>query len=381
MRRAIGAALGFAFAALALGIFGVSPTEAAVFTVNDTVDAVDVNPGDGICATAAGTCSLRAAVQETNALPGPDTIIVPAGTYALTIPGADEEAAATGDLDVTDVLVIQGAGAGTTIVDGAGLDRLFDVHPPASTSSSLLAPASVSSQPYSRLAVEQAVSELLAALAKELANPSATTRAATASSALLAPADQSARPSLRLSGLTLQNGSADSSGGAVSAINADLSIADCVVENNDATGPGGGVFVAPGSGGSGSSLAITRTVIQHNQAGPGPVGAFQHFGGGMAFFGTPGSATISDSEVDDNNGVAIGFLQAVGLIERTGIRRNSGGGLADGFSEGFGRAIIKESTIQDNQGDGILNTLSPIDVIASTISGNQGLAVYNDQSN
>src|SRR5271157_5577787 len=144
------------FAAIVLGILGVSTAHAAVFTVNDTTDAVDVNPGDGICATAAGTCSLRAAVQETNALPGPDTIVVPAGTYALTIPGVDEEAAATGDLDVTDVLVIQGAGA-TTIVDGGGLYRLFDVHPPVSTSSSLLAPASVSSQPYSRLAVEQAV--------------------------------------------------------------------------------------------------------------------------------------------------------------------------------------------------------------------------------
>jgi len=37
------------------------------FVVNSTVDAPDVNPGDGICADANGNCTLRAAIQEGNA--------------------------------------------------------------------------------------------------------------------------------------------------------------------------------------------------------------------------------------------------------------------------------------------------------------------------
>ena len=43
-------------------------------------------PGDGVCADAGGACTLRAAIEETNALPGADAIVVPAGAYLLTVP-------------------------------------------------------------------------------------------------------------------------------------------------------------------------------------------------------------------------------------------------------------------------------------------------------
>src|SRR5690349_19173169 len=93
-----------------------SAASAATFTVNSNSDAVDATPGDGICKTAASTCTLRAAIQESNKLAGADTVIVPAGTYTLTIAGRGETAAATGDLDITDSLTITGAGAAATIV-------------------------------------------------------------------------------------------------------------------------------------------------------------------------------------------------------------------------------------------------------------------------
>ena len=47
---------------------------APIFTVNADGDAPDANPGDGICATAAGTCTFLAAVEESNALPETDTL-------------------------------------------------------------------------------------------------------------------------------------------------------------------------------------------------------------------------------------------------------------------------------------------------------------------
>ena len=101
----------------------------ATFTVNSTVDAVDVNPGDGVCETAVGNnvCTLRAAVMETNALNGSDIISLPANTYALAISGQDEDASATGDIDILDDLTINGANATTTIVDGLSLDRVFHI--------------------------------------------------------------------------------------------------------------------------------------------------------------------------------------------------------------------------------------------------------------
>ena len=58
---------------------------------------------------------------------GSNTIIVPAGTFKLTIPGANEDADATGDLDVKGKITIKGASATSTIVNGNGLDRVFEI--------------------------------------------------------------------------------------------------------------------------------------------------------------------------------------------------------------------------------------------------------------
>jgi CSLREA domain-containing protein len=103
----------------------------ASFNVDNFADAVDANPGDGSCATSGGSCTLRAAIQEANALAGEDTVILPPGTYTLTITGRDEDTAATGDLDITANLIISGTGSGMTVIDGNGLDRV--IHVPLST--------------------------------------------------------------------------------------------------------------------------------------------------------------------------------------------------------------------------------------------------------
>jgi predicted outer membrane repeat protein len=121
-------------AVAALAALAGSPRDAAAvnFNVNDTTDLVDAAPGDGACATAAATCTLRAAVQEANALAGADQITLAAATYALTLNGAGENAAATGDLDITSNLTINGVivGAAMTTIDAGNLaprDRVFHV--------------------------------------------------------------------------------------------------------------------------------------------------------------------------------------------------------------------------------------------------------------
>ena len=98
----------------------------ALLTVTTFADVID--PNDGVL-------SLREAIIEANATPGLDTITLAAGTYTLTITGRGENAAATGDLDVTDNLIINGAGSGATIIEagttsgaeGNGIDRVLDV--------------------------------------------------------------------------------------------------------------------------------------------------------------------------------------------------------------------------------------------------------------
>jgi hypothetical protein len=55
--------------------------QAETFRVNSGRDSHDANPGDGVAADEFGqdtsSCSLRASVEEANALPGPDTVLVP----------------------------------------------------------------------------------------------------------------------------------------------------------------------------------------------------------------------------------------------------------------------------------------------------------------
>lgn len=104
---------------------------AASFGVNSTADTVDAALGNGVCADSAGSCTLRAAVMESNALAGDDTITVPPGNYDLIRPGRDENSAATGDLDITGILTIVGAAPGTTIIDAGGVDRVLEIQPGA----------------------------------------------------------------------------------------------------------------------------------------------------------------------------------------------------------------------------------------------------------
>jgi CSLREA domain-containing protein len=89
---------------------------AATFVVDSTADAVDAAPGNGVCATATATCTLRAAVQEANALKGDQSVTLPSGTYALTL----------GGLTVIDVrLTVTGAGARTTTITRNGVGLVF----------------------------------------------------------------------------------------------------------------------------------------------------------------------------------------------------------------------------------------------------------------
>lgn len=127
---------GFFLAAI-VGLLLAAPQSAAAatFTVDSVVDSVDASPGNGTCADALNRCTLRAAIMESNASSGPNTINVPAGTYILTIGPFDDEfnfdgaQDSFGDLDIlNNNLTIIGAGSAGTIINGGAIDRVFDVN-------------------------------------------------------------------------------------------------------------------------------------------------------------------------------------------------------------------------------------------------------------
>ncbi len=103
-----------------------------VFRVNVGTDAPDANLADNICDADPGpaqSCTLRAAIMQSNAMPGSNGIDVLAGTVRLTIQGANEDTGRTGDLDITDALTISVSSGNDTpfTIDATGLgDRAID---------------------------------------------------------------------------------------------------------------------------------------------------------------------------------------------------------------------------------------------------------------
>lgn len=106
------------------------PAGAATFNVDSSLDEIDALPGDGFCvSTPSAVCTLRAAIIEANQDAAADTVNLPAGLFTLSLAGLGEDAAATGDLDIQAPLTIVGAGMTSTIIDAAGIDRVFEVRP------------------------------------------------------------------------------------------------------------------------------------------------------------------------------------------------------------------------------------------------------------
>ncbi len=123
--------LGMLIAAASLLSSAVPAFADAPIVVNDKRDLPDADVNDGICdadLVAAGQqITLRAAVMHANFVMGADVIQIPKGKFKLKLKsvGADVDAS-TGDLDVFDDLVIQGAGPKKTILLAKKLgDRAF----------------------------------------------------------------------------------------------------------------------------------------------------------------------------------------------------------------------------------------------------------------
>jgi hypothetical protein len=150
-----------------------------------------------------------------------------------------------------------------------------------------------------------------------------------------------------LSGLTIENGSANGlGGGGVFDQSGTVTITHSVVENNTALTTaifgGGGILVA------GGSLTLDDSSVEGNTA------SFE--GGGL--FNTGGTVIVNDSTISDNS--ATGY----------------GGGISNGFGQ-IGSLTMNDSTVAGNsagaQGGGIFN-IRALTVTDSTFSANSAPA-------
>jgi parallel beta-helix repeat protein len=339
------------------------PPSGLTFTVNSSLDKVDTNPGNGTVETGtSGEVTLRAAVMEANAHTGSDTIVLGAGTYKLTLAGINEDAATMGDLDVTDDLTIQGAGAGTTTIDAAQLDRVLQVLPGVKlTLSGVTITGGFAQSNHS----DPAGAGILSAGWLTATNCTITGNAATLSEFSSGGGIFSMGP-LSLSNCTIsQNKSSNTAGGIYSSGQAKLD--HCTVSSNTTNLRGGGIV-------NGGTLLITDSQISGNVTTGG-----DYIGG--AGIQNGGVLTVTNTKFLQNASASLaGAIHNSGTATVTNatFSGNSAGGDGGAVANREGNFTILSSQFTGNSSHGYggaINNDSPdyqgvTTIVNCTISGN-----------
>ena len=268
-------------------------TQAAAFVVTKTADT-----NDGECS--ADDCSLREAVVTANAAAGPDTITVPPGTYTLTLAGAGEEAAATGDLDITDDVTIIGFDTRQTIIDGNAADRVFELNAGVTAAIERFwvrngsAPNGGGIQNAGNLTLSDV-------LVRENAAGSSTTAkgGGVANSGTLVLLSSE----VELNTTTGSGGGLNNTG--------EMTLTDSTERQNAADVSGGGINQS-----SGGSLTISGSTISENTAGSAAVG-----GGGILADGGTVTITLStirgNSATKNGGGINVGQNATISITDST----------------------------------------------------------------
>ncbi len=314
-------------------------TQAATITVNTTEDEINTD----------GDCSLREAIVSSNsdtatdactAGSGVDTIVIPAGTYTLSLTGSGEDLSVTGDLDILQDVTLSGAGASATIINGNGTvtqDRVFHIDPALST-----------------IGI-----------------------------------------SVTISGLTIRGGRTTSAGGGILISGeGSLRLSLSHVEDNVGGGSGGGGIALPES--SGGSLILSGSTISGNESDThgGGIYTFEasvlitdgsvisgntalHAGGGISTGDNSSILEIIESQVSDNTSFAGGGVFSLGMTRITDstVSGNSasgnGGGLHLSDSEILGTTIQDNDAINESNGGGLYTDGSFTKISNSSISNNR----------
>jgi hypothetical protein len=257
---------GFVLSLFSVGILFIaaSTVNAATFVVNDPNDVQDATAGDGICATAGAVCTLRAAITEANALAGADIITLPAGTYTQTLVGS-ENLNASGDLDITSDITINGAGSGTTIIQANAL--------PGTAVEKVLHCITAATAVF--------INDVTIQNGNSVGTNGAGIRLETATT------------NVTFNRVLVTNNRTTTSGGGITiaTAGATLIVVDSTISNNQSGGLGGGVNVS-----ATATVSITGTTITGNTATSTTAGTS---GGAVAFAGA-GVMTINNSTVSNN---------------------------------------------------------------------------------
>jgi CSLREA domain-containing protein len=331
---------------------------AGTISVTTTIDQLD----------GSAPCSLREAVDTANAdvnsggctdaNPGAaDTIRLAGGDYNLQRAG-NEDANASGDLDVTESLTIAGDGADVTGIDGNGAitgDRALQISSGTLTISGLTV------------------------------HDGRTTAAGGGIQGLSGTA-------LKLTDSTVSNNSARGDFAAGGGISADIvTLTNSAVSGNTASRTDGAFSTAMRGGGiSASTATLVNSTVSGNTSGyngggidagaatltnSAVSGNKASGGGGGGLFAT--TAKLTNSTVSGNSaGARGGGIAGAGTLTDSTVRRNTAGAEGGGISAEAGSLTVLRSTVSDNDATnngGAIFYTSPgtLSITNSTVSGNE----------
>jgi uncharacterized repeat protein (TIGR01451 family) len=309
------------------------PLPDPTFTVNRTDDPTPISPIANACNGVANDCSLREAILKANG----DTVVVPAGTYTLTIPRVQNDCTGNhGALSLEHPVTIMGA------VDGAG-------HP-----ASIIQAGTIAYNAGTPNGVDMVMN-----VNEDLATANCPITNTTAS----------------LSNLVLQNGhnrgtvgTFDGDGGCMefdtgSSGTANLTLTNVTLQNCDTTdGNGGGLagFNISLPGGGNGLATLSGSIVQGNQA---VQGGGTGTGGGL-WASDPSRMSLSNVQVLNNKTPSTNGTSQAG----------SGGGITiTSNSSGSRQTVIDISTISGNQAAGEgggIKTSANLKITNSVISNN-----------
>ncbi|PXX88367.1 hypothetical protein DIT71_17455 [Marinobacter vulgaris] len=350
--------LGGCLLASSISLMGCSDSEpkakpSTAFTVDVTSDAPDAALGDGICATAQDTCTLRAAVQEANVFEGSVTITLGEGVYGLALGADGEDSGAEGDLDITNDVTVIGAGYDKTTVSGNELDRVIHI------------------------------------ITKDGKQPSVALENLTISSGKSSGdgAGIYSEGHLTLNASRVSGNNADGNGGGIFVTeDASLTLTEGSIDSNNAGDEGGGIY-------SESDVILDNVTVSDNQA---------QWGGGGIY--VDAGIDIKDSNIRKNSstrggggvyGSAYGGATAIienSHFEKNTTKGNGGGILWDGVLS-ISKTSVKGNTANLNPiergsqpaGGGVFYTGNDLDLKGSDFSGNSagfggGLFINSDKN-
>lgn len=324
-----------------------------VTTTADTLDAA----GTCVSVTLAslpgpdGQTSLREATCAANTNAGADSITFSVnGTFALT-GAANEDNGGVGDYDIKQSLTITGNGAANTIIDGSGIERIFDVFPSAASTFSLSGLTLQNGDTRTTSFKEGSALYLHNNVTTTITDCRIINNFSGANGAI------ENRGNLTITGTTISGNqtipvSGTVTGGAMHNAGT-LSINNTTIDNNSVRGEGGGIATSTGAA---VTVTITNSTISNNSAtvtggGLGNGGAVSTTGNQGTI--SLGNVTISGNRSDNNGGGAYfttpgggtgnATLTNVTVTNNTADNDNNGTGAGGGLAQNTAAVTLRST--------------------------------------